>query len=102
MNLDIVKSINNVPIRLTFERWFEHIVEKHSYMKGYYDDVLEAVENQEKILSGHKGSKIALRNVGRRQWLHVIYRAINKEDVFIIASVIDVNNKKNLRILRPK
>ncbi|CAN5198786.1 hypothetical protein BH20ACI1_BH20ACI1_25330 [soil metagenome] len=102
MNLDIVKSVNNVPIRLTFERWFEHIVERHSYMKGYYDDVLEAVENPEFILRGHKGSKIAVRSVGRRQWLHVIYREINQEDGFIIASFIDESYNKNLIIWQSK
>lgn len=66
MNLDVVKSVNGVPIRLTFERWFEHIVERHPYMKGYYEDVLEAVERPEFILRGHKGARVALRNIGRR------------------------------------
>ncbi len=66
MNLDVVKSINGIPIRLTFERWFEHIVERHPYMKGYYDDVLMTIEKPEFILRGHKGSKIAVCNVGRK------------------------------------
>ncbi len=34
MNLDIVKSVNGVPIRLTFERWYEHILVRHPFMSG--------------------------------------------------------------------
>jgi len=41
--MDIVKSKNNVSIRLTEERWF-HITEEHSEMAGYYFEVLETVE----------------------------------------------------------
>ena len=37
--MDIVKSKNNVPIRLTEERWI-HIVENHDDLAGYYEDVL--------------------------------------------------------------
>ena len=35
---DITYSVNNVPIRLTDERWI-HIVENHDDMAGYYFDV---------------------------------------------------------------
>ena len=41
---DITYSVNNIPIRLTGERW-THIVENHEDMAGYYFDVLEAVNN---------------------------------------------------------
>ena len=44
--MDVVKSKNDVPIRLTEERWF-HITEEHSEMAGYYFEVLEAVEEPE-------------------------------------------------------
>jgi len=36
--VNIAKSKNNVPIRLTEERWF-HIVENHDELAGYYDEV---------------------------------------------------------------
>jgi len=32
--MDVVKSKNNVPVRLPEERWF-HITEEHSEMAGY-------------------------------------------------------------------
>jgi len=41
--MDVVRSKNSVPIRLTEERWL-HITEEHSEMAGYYFEVLEAVE----------------------------------------------------------
>ncbi len=48
MEIEIVISINNVPIRLTKERWF-HITEDHSEMAGYYYEVLETVENPDSV-----------------------------------------------------
>ena len=42
--MDIVISKAGVPVRLTEERWF-HIVENHDDLAGYYDQVLEAVED---------------------------------------------------------
>jgi hypothetical protein len=54
-----VHSLNNVPIRLTDERW-EHIVEAHPYMTPHYQDMLDAVYDPEYILPGHRGSLIAV------------------------------------------
>jgi hypothetical protein len=41
--MEIVKSKNGVPIRLTEERWL-HIIENHDDLAGYYDDILNCVE----------------------------------------------------------
>ncbi len=95
MILDIVKSKDNVPIRLTDERWYEHILSEHPYMNRFYNDVLETIENPEIILRGYRGSKVALLNVGRRQWLHVIYREISQDDGFIISAYIKSKFNKN-------
>jgi uncharacterized protein YuzE len=46
--MDIALSVEGVPSRLTAERWF-HIVENHDDMAGYYDDILETVENPDGI-----------------------------------------------------
>lgn len=56
--MDISTSKNNVPIRLTRERWF-HITEEHSEIAGYYYDVLETIEDPEVIYEG-KQEKILL------------------------------------------
>lgn len=58
--MDVVLSIEGVPIRLTTERWF-HIVENHDDIAGHYDDVLETVENPDIVLRGYRGSLIAAR-----------------------------------------
>ena len=42
--MDIAYSINDIPIRLTRERWF-HITENHDDLAGYYDDVLHTIED---------------------------------------------------------
>ena len=61
--MDIGLSVNGVPIRLTAERWL-HIVENHDDMAGYFDDVLEVIDNPELILPGHHGALIAIRGYG--------------------------------------
>jgi hypothetical protein len=49
--MDIVISKAGVPVRLTEERWF-HIVENHDDLAGYYDQVLEAVEDPDFVCTG--------------------------------------------------
>ncbi len=74
--MEIVKSIKNIPIRLTEERWF-HITEEHSEMAGYYFDVLETVKEPEIIYEGNAGECIALRELENGKYLVVIYRKCN-------------------------
>jgi hypothetical protein len=38
--VDIAYSVKEVPIRLTYERWF-HITENHDDLASYYFEVLE-------------------------------------------------------------
>ncbi|MGI8883267.1 MAG: hypothetical protein ACR2IA_03375 [Pyrinomonadaceae bacterium] len=94
MILDIVESIDGVPIRLTDERW-EHITDEHPYMNGFYDEVLKSIDHPEFITRGQKGTKIAVVNLGRSRWLHVMYREINRNDGFIITAFIDEFFEKN-------
>ncbi len=68
----IVYSVEEVPIRLTRERWF-HIVENHNDLAGYYDDVLHTVEEPDLVLRGYNASLIAVRGYGRRGYLQVVY-----------------------------
>jgi hypothetical protein len=42
--MDIAVSKNNVPIRLTTERW-QHISISHSEIADFYYEILEIVEN---------------------------------------------------------
>ena len=83
--MDLTLSIEGVPIRLTPERWF-HIVENHDDLAGYYDNVLETVENPEIVLRGYRGSLIAARSYGHRRYLMVAYRQVSAGDGFIITA----------------
>jgi hypothetical protein len=83
--MDVALSVEGVPIRLTTERWF-HIVENHDDMAGYYDDVLEIIENPDLVLRGYGGSLIAIRGYGRGRYLAVIYRQVSAEEGFVITA----------------
>jgi hypothetical protein len=83
--MDIARSVNNVPIRLTDERW-AHIVNHHDEMAGYEDDVLLAVENPDLVLKGDRGSLRAVKVYGRKRYLIVTYREISRTDGFVITA----------------
>ena len=85
--MDTASSIDGVPIRLTDERW-DHIVSNKPYMTGYRDQVLEAVEEPDLILRGYAGSKVAVLPLGRRRYLHVVYKELGPHDGFIITAFI--------------
>ena len=82
--MDIVKSINGVPIRLTEERWV-HIIENHDDMAGYYDEVLGVVENPDYIIKGYKDAVIALKQK-ENKFLAVVYKELGISDGFIITA----------------
>ncbi len=82
---DIAYSVDDVPIRLTTERWF-HIVENHDDLAGRYDEVLCTVEEPDLIFRGYRGSLIAVRGFGRKRYLAVVYRQLSAEDGFIITA----------------
>ncbi len=82
--MDIVKSKNNVPIRLTEERWI-HIVENHDELAGYYDEVLNTIEDPDFIIKGYRGAFIALKKMNNK-FLAVVYKELNPQDGFIITA----------------
>ena len=61
--MNIAYSVKDVPIRLSYERWF-HITESHDDLTSYYFEVLETVEKPDLIVRGGKGSLKAIRNMG--------------------------------------
>jgi hypothetical protein len=83
--MDVAFSKNGVPIRLTDERWF-HIVENHDDLAGYYDEVLETIEDPDFVLRGHGGALIAVKVLGRRKYLAVIDKELNRKDGFVITA----------------
>lgn len=85
--MEITCSVNGVPIRLTYERWY-HIVENHDELASYFHEVLDTVGNPELIVRGNKGALKAARNIGMRKWLVVIYRELSKSDGFVITAYL--------------
>jgi hypothetical protein len=71
--VEIVYSINGIPIRLTDEGW-EHIVSNKPYMYAFDDAILKAVEAPTVVLRGYAGSLIAVLSLARDRYLHVIYK----------------------------
>ena len=85
--MDVARSINGVPIRLTYERWY-HIVENHDDLASRYHDVLDTVENPGLVVRGTHGTFKAARNMGRKQWMTVVYRELTKTDGFVITAYL--------------
>ena len=98
-DMEIAYSVNGVPIRLMYERWF-HITENHDDLASYYFEVMEVVENPEFIIRGNKGSLKAAKNMGRDKWLVVIYREISKKDGFVITAYFLDKKPKGVPIWR--
>ncbi len=83
--MQTTRSKNNIPIRLTDERWL-HITEEHSEMAGYYFDVLEAVANPQIIYAGKYGELIACIETDPGKYLLVVYKETNSNDGFIVTA----------------
>jgi hypothetical protein len=98
--MDVVRSVNGVPIRLTEERW-NHIVNARDYLAGYYDDCLQVIERPDFMLAGYRGSLKAVKAYGRNRFLVVIYREVSSRDGFVItAFFVRKINRRNV-VWRP-
>ena len=83
--MEIVKSVNDIPIRMTDERWI-HIVENHDDLAGYYDAVLNSVEHPDFIIEGYSDALIALKEIEKGKFLAVVYKETSDVDGFIITA----------------
>jgi len=83
--MKIVKSINNVPIRITDERW-KHIFENHDDLAGNLDDILDALEFPDFVIRGYNNAKIAIRTIRLNKYLAVVYKEISQDDGFMITA----------------
>lgn len=91
--MEVVYSVNGVPIRLTYERWY-HIVENHDELASYFHEVLDTIEKPHLVVRGNKGTWKATKNMGRKKWLVVIYKEVSKHDGFVItAYLLDTKSK---------
>lgn len=93
-------SVHGVTIRLTYERWY-HIVENHDELVGLFHEVLEAVESPQCVLEANGGALKAVRQLGKRAWLTVLYREASRQDGFIITAYLLDTRPKGRIVWRP-
>jgi hypothetical protein len=97
----IVNSYNNIPIRLTDERW-QHIVTRHPEMNDLKKQVLETVTKPDMIQKGDFGELLAIRFYHKipltSKFLVVAYREVSPGDGFIITAYL-TNEPSNKRII---
>ncbi len=97
--LTAVTSLNNVPVRLTQERW-THILEEHGELAQMQRQILDTVAKPDRILVGGAGELLAICEIEPGKWLVVIYRE-NSDDGFIITAFLtrrerSLNRRKQL------
>ena len=85
----IIKSHNQVPVRLTDERW-KHIVLRHPEMDEQRERVLETLGKPDIIQRGDFGELLALRFFKQTpltsKFLVVVYKEVSLEDGFILTA----------------
>ncbi len=98
--MDVAHSVNDVPIRLSYERWY-HVVENHDDLASAFHDVLDTVEKPDFAIRGSHGALKAVRSMGSKKWLVVVYREVSKRDGFIITAYFLAKKPKGEVIWRP-
>ena len=90
-------SVNGIPIRLTDERW-NHIVENHDDIAGYYYEILETITSPAYILEGDEDELWAIKYISKKKVFLVIYTESKKHnDGFIITAFMTTKIKKLLK-----
>ena len=87
--IQTVISVNNVPIRLTNERW-EHIIRRHPEMNEESEKVLETISNPDIIQKGDRNELIAIKFYAdtplTSKYLVVMYKELSSTDGFVITA----------------
>jgi hypothetical protein len=83
-----VNSFQNIPIRLTDERW-AHIVEEHCELAGMLYEVLDAIALPERVMAGNAGEHLAVKPARPDKSLVVVYRENEDlQDGFVITAFL--------------
>lgn len=83
---ETVTSKTGVAIRLTDERW-AHVTEEHAELAGLRLEVVEAVAQPDRILTGGTGELLALRKQSDGKILVAVYRE-GAGDGFLITAFL--------------
>ncbi len=98
--MDVAHSANDVPIRLTYERWY-HIVENHDDLASMFHDVLDTVQKPDFIVRASHGALKAVRSMGKKRWFVVVYRESSQRDGFVITAYLLSKRPQGEVIWRP-
>jgi len=101
--VDIVKSVNNVPIRLTDERWL-HIIDEHAELVKFKNEILETISDPDIIYQGKYDELMAVKSIQTNKYIIVVYKETKNDDGFIITSFLTSKQKylQNREILWEK
>jgi hypothetical protein len=100
-----VTSANNVPIRLTEERWF-HIMEYHRELEAFQSEILLAIANSDRLYfsppslePNFAAVKVFARLVefGLARNLVVHYREVSPSNGFILTALVMSDKRLNRR-----
>jgi hypothetical protein len=98
----IIQSKNNVPIRLTIERW-NHIILRHPELDGQREYVMQTVSDPDLIQQGDFGELIAIRFYETTPLtsknLVILYKEVLYSDGFIITAYYTVKPSERRRTI---
>ncbi|MCU1265022.1 MAG: hypothetical protein JWM21_1340 [Acidobacteria bacterium] len=77
-------SKNGTSIPLTEERW-THITDEHGELAGLRVEVLQSVEEPQRIVEGGDGELLAVRELDLGKYIVVVYRE-QENDGFVITA----------------
>ena len=101
----VVTSANNVPIRLTEERWF-HIMEYHRELEAFQPEILLAIANSDRLYfsppslePNFAAVKVFARLVefGLARNLVVHYKEVSPSNGFILTALVMSDKRLNRR-----
>ena len=93
--VEIAISKNNIPIRLTSERW-QHITIGHPEIADFYYEILETIENPDIIYEGNNDAKIATKKFQEifPKFIVTIYKETSERDGFIITAYLSAKEQE--------
>jgi hypothetical protein len=57
-------------------------------MAGRYDEVLSAIEAPDYITQGYMRALVALKRIGAKKFMAVVYKETNRKDGFVITAFL--------------
>ena len=82
----IASAKSGLTIRLTKERW-QHITEGHPELLHLQPEIIQTIEDPDKILEGNNNELLAIKMLSDNKHLVTIYKEV-QEDGFVITAYL--------------